>query len=195
MSETTITRLQTCLDRLRAGHVQARDELITHAHERLTALARMIFQDFPKLRSAIETGDVVNDAYLRLRRALEQVAPENVRDFFRLAALQIRRVLLDVVRQREGRDGERRPPISFPDSESARGGEPAETTYDPSRLAAWREFHEAVEKLPPEEREAVDLLWYQELSQEEAAELLGVDKSTVKRRWRRAREKLAHVLG
>jgi RNA polymerase sigma-70 factor (ECF subfamily) len=195
MSETTLTRLQSCLERLRAGQAEARNELISHAHGRLTALARRIFQDFPKLRSAVETGDVVNDAYLRLRRTLEQVWPENVRDFFTLAALQIRRVLLDLVRQREGRDGERRPPVALTSQDCPSGAEPAETTYEPSRLAAWREFHEAVEKLPPEEREAVDLLWYQELSQEAAAELLGVDKSTVKRRWRRAREKLAHVLG
>jgi RNA polymerase sigma-70 factor (ECF subfamily) len=195
MSETTLTRLQICLERLRAGQTEARDELILHSHGRLTALARRIFQDFPKLRSAVETGDVVNDAYLRLRRALEQITPENVRDFFTLAALQIRRVLLDLVRQREGRDGARRPPVALPSPDYPSAMEPAETTYEPSRLAAWREFHEAVEKLPPEEREAVDLLWYQELSQDEAAELLGVDKSTIKRRWRRAREKLAHVLG
>ncbi len=58
---------------------------------------------------------------------------------------------------------------------------------EPSSLAEWSEFHEAVERLPEEEREAFDLLWYQGLSQPEAAELLGVSPRTIKRRWRSAR--------
>lgn len=196
MSETTITRrLQSCIDRLRAGDKAARDDLITLAQERLTALARRMFKDFPRLRSHVETGDVANDAYLRLHRALEQVLPQTVRDFYGLAALQVRRVLVDLCRQRAGRDGKRPTPVQVPEGESTPAFDPSQTTFDPGRLAAWQEFHEAVEKLPADEREVVDLVWYQELSQDEAAELLGVDKSTVKRRWRRAREKLANVLG
>jgi RNA polymerase sigma factor (sigma-70 family) len=58
----------------------------------------------------------------------------------------------------------------------------------------WGDFHDKVEALPDEEREVVELLWYQDLPQHEAAEVLGVDPSTVKRRWRAARQKLAAVL-
>ncbi len=57
----------------------------------------------------------------------------------------------------------------------------------PLALAAWREFHERVESLPEEQREVFDLLWYQELSQAEAANVLGVAVPTVKRRWRDAK--------
>ena len=57
---------------------------------------------------------------------------------------------------------------------------------DPLKLAVWGEFHEAVQKLPDGEREVFELLWYQGLTQEEAAELLACDRSTVKRRWRSA---------
>ncbi len=39
-----------------------------------------------------------------------------------------------------------------------------------------------MEQLPSLEREAFDLLFYQGLSQEEAATVCGVDKSTIKRR-------------
>jgi RNA polymerase sigma factor (sigma-70 family) len=196
MSESTITsRLQVQLDRLRAGQDTARGDLISLAYERLTILAHRIFREgFPKLRTAIETGDVVNATYLRLMRALADVCPETPRDFFRLAALQIRRVLLDLVREREGRDGTRPTPVNNLGEASRTPVEPAETTLDPARLALWEEFHEAVEKLPAEEREAFELVWYHGLSQDEAAEILGVDKSTVKRRCRRAREKLANVI-
>jgi DNA-directed RNA polymerase specialized sigma24 family protein len=39
-----------------------------------------------------------------------------------------------------------------------------------------------------------DLLWYQGLSQDEAAQALGVDVRTVKRRWREARLTLHQTL-
>ncbi len=196
MSESSINaRMQRCLDRLRDGQADARGELITLAYDRLTILARQIFREgFPKLRPAVETGDIVSATYLRLLRALEQVSPETPRDFFRLAALQIRRVLLDLVRQVEGHDGTRPVAIQAPQDQSRNPAEPEQSTLDPARLALWGEFHQAVERLPAEEREVFELLWYHGLSQEEAADVLGVDKSTVKRRSRRAREKLARVI-
>ena len=195
MSETTTTqRLQVCLDRMLQGDAEARKQLFGLAYERLTVLARKVRKDFPSLGDLHETGDILHDAYPRLHKALEQIAPQSVRDFYGLAALQIRRVLIDLCRRLRGRRGQRKPPVQIAESDTSPGFDVEEKTHDPSRLAHWAEFHEAVDKLPPQEREVVDLLWYQELSQEEAAEVLGVDKSTVKRRWRHAREKLAGVL-
>jgi RNA polymerase sigma factor (sigma-70 family) len=68
-------------------------------------------------------------------------------------------------------------------------------THEPSELAAWSEFHERAGQLPDEEREVFDLLWYQGLMQEEAAQLLGVSERTVKRRWQSARLQLFEALG
>jgi RNA polymerase sigma-70 factor (ECF subfamily) len=48
--------------------------------------------------------------------------------------------------------------------------------------------------MPDEEREIFDLLWYQGLSQAEAATLLKVSERTIKRRWQSARLKLHHAL-
>ena len=70
----------------------------------------------------------------------------------------------------------------------------ASLKVDPKRIAAWGEFHQAVENLPEAEKEVVDLLWYQGLKQHEAAELIGVDERTIKRRWREAKLKLSEVL-
>jgi RNA polymerase sigma-70 factor (ECF subfamily) len=64
----------------------------------------------------------------------------------------------------------------------------------PDRLAAWAEFHRRAEGLPPEEREVFDLLWYQGLSQAEAAAVLGVSDRTAKRRWQAARLRLHEAL-
>ena len=49
--------------------------------------------------------------------------------------------------------------------------------------------------MPTEHRELFDLLYYSGLSQEEAAEVLGVSERTVKRRWRSAKLVLYDRLG
>ncbi len=47
---------------------------------------------------------------------------------------------------------------------------------------------------PEEEQEIINLIWYEGLSQEEAAKLLDISMRTVKRRWQSARMKLHEVL-
>jgi RNA polymerase sigma-70 factor (ECF subfamily) len=122
------------------------------------------------------------------------------RDFFRLAALHIRRELLDLARHYYGPQGQGPHHRSWEPGGSATAeddlGPLAQTdlSQEPSRLAAWGEFHEQIGALPDEEREVFDLLWYQSLSQAEAAELLGVSERTVKRRWLSARLALREAL-
>lgn len=204
--------LQGHLDRLRSGDEQARDALIGHACNRLVALTRKMLGKFSRLRAWEQTDDVAQNAMLRLRRALQDVKPETVREFIGLASLQIRRELLDLTRhyypdQRNQGDGDGSPqratPHTFLVRSQAHGADEEghdqdvpydDATHDPGTLDIWRRFHEAVQELPETEREVAELLWYQELTQEEAAEILNVDKSTVKRRWRSARLKLSDVL-
>ena len=64
----------------------------------------------------------------------------------------------------------------------------------PEQLEAWTAVHKQVEKLPDEEKEVFDLLWYQELSQADVAELLNISTRTVKRRWASARLMLHEAL-
>jgi RNA polymerase sigma-70 factor (ECF subfamily) len=191
MSERTASETLTpLLERMHGGDLAARDELLRHARGRLLALTRRVLGDFERLRQWEQSEDVLQGASLRLLRALEEVKPRTTRDFLGLAALHIRRELLDLARRHYGRGADR------PVQQVAEGSLPegAETTLEPGRVAAWTEFHRQVDALPPEEREVVDLLWYQELPQAEAAALLEVDPSTVKRRWRAARLKLAAAL-
>jgi RNA polymerase sigma-70 factor (ECF subfamily) len=191
------TRIQRCIDRLRSGDASARDELLAHALERLTRLTRKMFHDFPGVHRWEETDDVLQNAVLRLCRALGEVQPPTVADFFRLAAAQIRRELLDLARRYSGAGG-----LGANLANSTRAGnapeagpDPPDTTRDPDRLAAWTDFHRAAEALPPEERAVFDLLFYQGLSQAEATAVLGVAEVTVKRRWRAARMRLVQALG
>ena len=77
--------------------------MINLANKRFVELARKMFRGFPKLRAWEQTDDVSQNAAVRLRLALEAVMPETVREFFCLAAEQIRRVLIDMTRSHFGR--------------------------------------------------------------------------------------------
>src|SRR5207237_145780 len=108
--------------------------------------------------------------------------------------------LIDLARRYYGPEGLgahhlTRPGTSSPNDPEAEQGEPAETTHDPGRLAAWTEFHRQIENLPQEDRALFDLLWYQGLTQPETAQILGDSERTVNRRWIAARLKLGEVLG
>ena len=52
-----------------------------------------------------ETDDVVQNALVRLRRAVETKAPVSVRSCVNLAAVQIRRELIDLARHYHGPNG------------------------------------------------------------------------------------------
>jgi RNA polymerase sigma factor (sigma-70 family) len=65
---------------------------------------------------------------------------------------------------------------------------------EPETLEAWTNFHEMVESLPEKEQDVFGLIWYDDLTQDEAAEVLDVSIRTVKRRWQSARLILAEKL-
>jgi RNA polymerase sigma-70 factor (ECF subfamily) len=185
--------LQRCLDRVQAGDPTARDELIERAQERLRRLTNKMLEDFPRLRPREELDDVFQNAMLRLCRSLVDITPGSVRAFFRLAALQVRRELLDLARHYFGPESLAARLEGSPD-DSSPNRDLSDHSLDPARLAIWTDFHRQVELLPEDEREVFDLLVYQGFTQPEAAGLLGVDERTVRRRWLSARLKLSTAL-
>jgi RNA polymerase sigma-70 factor (ECF subfamily) len=191
--------VQGWLDRLRAGDESARKELLNCACERLSRLTRKMLRGYPRLKRWEQTDDVLQNAAVRLYRALGQVRPASAADFFRLAALNIRRELLDLAKHYYGPRGPGTKhasigPKSEADAEAAAASERPAPEGGPDGLAAWTEFHSQIDRLPEEDRETFDLLWYQGLSQAEAAALLGVSERTIKRRWQSARLKLHEAL-
>jgi RNA polymerase sigma-70 factor (ECF subfamily) len=186
----SLAQIQGWVARLQGGDPAARAALLGVAAERLRQLARRMLRTYPRVRRWEETDDVLQNALLRLYRTLKDVPPAGVADFLRLAALNIRRELLDLTKHYYGPQGPGAHHATLgPDQEGAPG--PAGPgSLDPGRLAVWGEFHRQVECLPDEERAVFDLLWYQGLSQGEAAQVLGVNERTVKRRWQSARLRL-----
>src|SRR6266852_3996422 len=183
-------QLQIWIDRLQAGDLTAREHLLGHACERLRRLTRKMLKGFARVKRWELTDDVLQNALLRLWTALGQTTPRTARAFYTLAALQIRRELIDLARQYYGPKGigtNLASKLRSNGSSSTPPADVADSTFEPSRLAIWSEFHERVDTLPEEEREVFDLLWYQGLTQDEAAALLGISEATLKRRWLAAR--------
>jgi RNA polymerase sigma-70 factor (ECF subfamily) len=136
---------------------------------------------------------------MRLRHALESVTPESVGHFFRLAAAQIRREIIDLGRHYSGPQGlgaNYASHVLGRDSNTSGSG-PLDAgcdTNNPARLAEWTEMHEKIEKLPDDLREAFDLLYYQELTLAEAAAIAGVSERTIRRRYQEAKLSLSEAL-
>src|SRR6516165_7856733 len=100
---SSVVEVQQCLDRLRDGDGAALDTLIERASNRLLRLTqKMLSDDFCRLRRWEADDDVFQNAVLRLCRTLREIVPESPSAFFRLAALQIRRELLDLIRHYYG---------------------------------------------------------------------------------------------
>ena len=146
---------------------------------------------FPSVKRWSETDDVLQNATIRLHKSLAQVKPESPRQFYGLAATQIRRELIDLARHFNGAEG-----IGAnhdtDNAESVRNVN--DTRHEPQSMEGWTEFHKQVSELPDDQRTVAELLWYEGISQPNAAKVLGISLATVKRRWQAARLTLAEHL-
>lgn len=187
-------QLERLIAAVREGADGAREMLLEHANERLLRLTRRMLRQYPQVRRWEATDDVRQNALVRLYRALGEVEVQSPRHFLNLAGTQIRRELIDLKRHYYGPQGlaanhhtDHRP--------ADEAGGALDRDGEPEDLASWSAFHEACDRLPDGEQEVVTLLYYQGLSQQAAADVLGVSLRTVKRRWFSAREMLHEMLG
>ena len=180
------------LEAAASGDREARARLIELSSQRLQLMARSMLRQFPVVRRWEETDDVWQSALLRLWKSLESCQPESPRHFLNLAALQIRRQLIELARHYTGAQGlaQHHATPAPQSSDDATPDLAVDETHEASQLAAWTEIHEQVEQLPQDEREVFTLIWYQGMTQPQVAELLGISVRTVKRRWQAARLQL-----
>jgi RNA polymerase sigma-70 factor (ECF subfamily) len=152
-----------------------------------------MLKGFPAVRRRADTGDVLQSALVRLLRALGGLRPQSTRDFVNLAAVHIRRELLDLARYFRTRLDQ---PAGTPPAQRDADLLAALPDRDglPDDLDRWAAFHEAVERLPAVEREVVGLVFYHGWTQQQVAELFGVSERTVRRHWVAASTRLHTVL-
>jgi len=144
-----------------------------------------------------ETDDVLNNALLRLHRALATVKPKSARDFFKFATVEIRRELRDLARHYFGPEGIGSHHLT---DGTASGGdgqpryEVGQTTYNPEKLFDWTLFHEKVDTLPEREQEVFKYHWYGDLKFVQIAELLEIDRKEVSKLWASANVALGKAM-
>jgi RNA polymerase sigma factor (sigma-70 family) len=181
------------VQRVQAGEESAKADLVAHTCCRLESLAHQFLRGFPVVRRWEETGDVLQKALLRLCKALDEVQLESVAHFYKLASLQIRRELIDLARHYSGPEGL----AANHHTDNPENSLLAQKTCPnagPSSAGEWGELHQAVERLPDDERAVLDLTVYQGFSQKEAGAILGVDQRTIRRRLQSARCRLDKAL-
>ncbi|HEY7428858.1 MAG TPA: RNA polymerase sigma factor [Gemmataceae bacterium] len=205
MSDELTAVLQGQLEQAVTGDAEARQRLLELTRDRLMRHARRFLHGrYARLEPLAQTDDVVQHLYLKILRNQDRFwvnadgePMRTLAEFFGHTSAWLRDVLCDLLRKEYGRDDNR--PAALPldggPSDTGPRYEPSSTTLDGEQLRRWTEFHEAVARLPDDLRAVFDLLWYQEMSQAEAAALLGVAVPTVKLRWMKARLQVQQALG
>jgi RNA polymerase sigma factor (sigma-70 family) len=197
--------LQGQLERAVTGDAEARQRLLELTRDRLMRQARSLLHGrYARLEPFAQTDDVVQQLYVKVLRNQDRfwvnAQGEPVRslaEFFGHASAWMRDVLCDLLRKERGRDDNRPAtlPLDAGSSDTGPQGELASSTLNGEKVQRWTEFHEAAAHLPDKLRAVFDLLWYQEMSQADAAELLGIAVRTVKLRWTKARLQVQQALG
>jgi RNA polymerase sigma factor (TIGR02999 family) len=176
-----VTRILSAME---AGDPHAAEQLLPLVYEELRRLAAQKMAHERGEQTLDATG-LVHEAYMRLVGApsvSEGLARfENRRHFFAAAAEAMRRILVDRARQRKS---------------LKRGGDRKRLCFDQLHLEAERtpaEFlalHEALERLAAKDHrkaELVKLRFFAGLTNEQAAEALGISTSTADNDWAYAR--------
>lgn len=196
MPNDSTTELQRWLDLSNLDDPAAKEGLIRHSCERLTRLTRKMLKGYPRLQRWEQTDDVLQETLKRLYQSLDEVKPASVREFFGLAAKKIHGSLLDLARHHFGAHGDAaHHETDNPNAEDRRIDRQADARTEPKTLDQWRDFHEWIEHLPEKERELLELLYYEGLTQQEAASVLGIDVRTVRRHVRAIKFMIHDALG
>ena len=140
---------------------------------------------FRILRDDALAQDAVQEAFLGVWRAADRVVAERAKPSTWLLTLVHRRAV-DLVRREQRRRAE-----PLPETEPDSAG-----TADEAELATQRQtIRDALSRLPPEQREAIELAYYGGYTQSELAERLGQPLGTIKSRMFTGLARLRETLG
>lgn len=136
----------------------------------------------------IETTALIHEAYLRFARRDRNLYSHR-QHFFAVAARAMRQILLDEARSR---------------LRQKRGGEAHHESIDPEQLKIEEQAElmialdrglEKLGQIQERARQVVECRFFGGLTEEETAEVIGVDARTIRRDWAKARAWLAIELG
>ncbi|CAM2065074.1 Sigma-70 family RNA polymerase sigma factor [Sulfidibacter corallicola] len=165
------------------GDQKAVNQLIPLVEEELRRLARQYLRkEMPN--HALQATELVNEAYLRLVDQ-DRTTWKNRAHFFGIAAQMMRRILLDHARNRQA--AKRGPEIKLSLNE--------EIMAQPEvNMVALDEALKELSRIDPRQARIVELRFFVGMNIEEAAEVLQLSSSTIKREWRMAKAWLYRYL-
>lgn len=169
-----------------ADDTQSLETLLPRVYDELRQLAHRYLRRQGAGHSLQSTA-LVHEAYLRLANQ-DSLIFESERQFFGLAALIMRQILVDYARKRNAakrQGGER---LSLEDSLSILDGQPVE-------MIALDDALTDLARLDRQQSRIVELRFFGGLSIEETADLLEISPATVKRKWSTARAFLHREVG
>ncbi len=168
------------------GQPGAFDDLTPHIYGELSHLASGYLRR-ERRGGTLETGVLVHEALLRLMKQ-KQPAWKERSHFYGLAALMMRRIVLDRARRREiGRRVQQR-------MESPLGEVPLRASLTLPGNLCLKEAIQALAQHHPQAAAVVELRFLWGFREQDIAERLEISLPTVKRRWRLARAWLRRFL-
>jgi RNA polymerase sigma factor (TIGR02999 family) len=173
MSE--VTRILSAIDQ---GDPSAAEQLLPLVYDELRKLAaQKLAQETPG--QTLEATALVHEAYLRLVGVGEPRVYRDRRHFFATAATAMRRILIDQARRKKtemhggGRLRQELPDLIAPERED--------------ELLALNEALEQLGAEDPVKARLVELRYFAGLTNDQAADVLGISPSTADRHWAYAR--------
>jgi RNA polymerase sigma-70 factor (ECF subfamily) len=167
-------------------------------------LGRMVAMRLdPRLLRRVEVCDVLQEAFLEVTRRLDEYRSSRSTPFFLWVRFLTGQKLLEIHRRHletDRRDRNREVSPQFPAASSASMArallDPGPT---PSEVAVQAEegqhLKEALDRLDEADREILVLRYFERLSNEEAAQVLGLTPSGAKQRLLQAMRRIKNVLG
>jgi RNA polymerase sigma-70 factor (ECF subfamily) len=163
--------------------------LLERAVRRLQVLCTsLLFRSYPRLTKPplnLQPDELLGAVAERLLKAMREVHPQTVLQFFALAGQHMRWELNDLARRLDGQ------PAAIPLHEELAA---APADQDSVLSPEGRRILEAIDQLPEDEREVFSLVRIQGLTHLEVAAVLGVSAKTVQRRLNRSLVLLAEAL-
>lgn len=166
----------------RAGDTAARDWLVTSLHGDLKQISAALLR--AERNSSLSTGDLVNEAVIRLMR-VNKLEITDRSHLLCLAAQAMRRILIDHAR-RKGAGKRKHARVTLLTGDGAHSGRLDFDALDSAllRLGA----------IDPAKAEIVEMRYFGGMTVEDISEVTGVSSPTVKRHWRTARAWLLNAM-
>jgi len=184
MDETT--EVATLLGQLDIGNDKAVAELVVLLYSELRRLASSYLRR-ERSDHTLQTTALVHEAYLRLTDQKE-VRWKNREQFMGVAAQLMRRILVDYSRCHDAKKrGSEFEKVFLEEAEVVAKGKAADVIQLDEALTRLAKFD-------PQQAQLVELRFFGGLSIEEAAGVLGVSRTTVKRNWNLSKAWLAREL-